>query len=174
MLKIEKELDTFASKVTDEAKKILNKKNKKATGKLLDIKNKINVSKNSFSLTFDMADYWEFVDRGVKGKGGVKADGSKWRLKRTKNTPFKYKSKIPPPKVFDKWSITKGLAPRNKGRFTKRKGLNFAIAKSVFHTGLETTNFFTKPFDKYFKKLPEDLIQAYALDVEDFLKFATK
>jgi AraC-like DNA-binding protein len=50
----------------------------------------------------------------------------------------------------------------------------FAIANSVYHTGLETTNFFTKPFKKEFKKLPEEVLEAYALETEEFLKFALK
>ena len=75
--------------------------------------------------------------------------------------------------AFNGWTIRKGIAPRSKGgQFTKRRGLLFAIATSVFHTGLETTSFFTKPFEKEFKRLPDDLVKAYALDVEKLLKSA--
>jgi NAD-specific glutamate dehydrogenase len=70
------------------------------------------------------------------------------------------------------WTVRKGIAPRNKkGQFTTRKGLMFAIANSVYHTGLETTNFFTKPFENEFNKLPNELVEAYGLEVEKFLKF---
>ena len=42
----------------------------------------------------------------------------------------------------------------------------------VFQTGLETTNFFTKPFEKEFKQLPEDLVVAYGLTVDKLLKLS--
>ena len=34
------------------------------------------------SIVFTLPDYWEFVDAGVKGVGGSKADGSKWKTKK--------------------------------------------------------------------------------------------
>jgi hypothetical protein len=52
--------------------------------------------------------------------------------------------------------------------------LTTAISHIVWHEGLKTTNFFTKPFEQAFKKLPDELIEAYALEVEDLLKFSTK
>lgn len=175
MLNIEKALQNFSLNVSEEAKKNLLKKNKKASGNLYDFTYEQKTSKNSFSLTFNMPDYWEFVDRGVKGVGGQKADGSKWKLKKVTDSKFKYKSKRPPKDAFNGWVIKKGLAPRDaKGRFVSRNSMLYSIAESVYRTGLETTHFFTKPFDNYFKMLPQKLVEAYALDVEDFLKFTTK
>ena len=49
-----------------------------------------------------------------------------------------------------------------------------AISQSVWHTGLETTNFLKDPFDKHFKTLPEKVVEAYALEVEDLLEFSLK
>jgi len=34
--------------------------------------------------------------------------------------------------------------------------------------------FFTKPFEQGFKKLPDELIEKFGLDVEDFLAFTLK
>ena len=77
--------------------------------------------------------------------------------------------------AFNGWTIRRGIAPRRKGgQFQKRKGLLFAIANSVYHTGLETTHFLTTPFERYFKDLPDDIVEAYALEVEDLLKFSLK
>lgn len=165
-------LKQFGDSVETQAKNNLKSKNKLASKRLHDsIDYYVNVSPNSFQLTFEMQDYWEFVDYGVKGVGGNKADGSKWKKKRVTNSKFKYKTKRPP--IFpqlNSWSITKGVAPRDKkGKFLKRKGLLHAISTSIFHTGLETTSFFTKPFEKEFKELPDELIEAYGLDVDDFL-----
>ena len=151
-------LNHFGSTVVDKSKSNLKEEGKKSSGKLINsIGYKAKVSKNSFELSFQMEDYWTFVDYGVKGKGGVRKTTSKF--KRTNN---KYK--------FGK---SGGISPKHFTGWAKRKGLSpFAVAKSVFHTGIETTSFFTKPFEKEFKKLPDELVKAYALDVEELLKFS--
>jgi hypothetical protein len=45
--------------------------------------------------------------------------------------------------------------------------LGFLIARSVFNKGIKPSLFFTKPFEAAFKNLPEETIQAFALDVEE-------
>ena len=71
---------------------------------------------------------------------------------------------------FDKWTVRKGLAPRGKGgQFEKRKGLNFAIARSIFEKGIKPSLFFTKPFEDAYKTLPDTLIDKYGLDAEQLL-----
>ena len=73
---------------------------------------------------------------------------------------------MPPTKAFDQWVIKRGLAGRNKkGQFVSRESLKFAIAKSVYHTGLETTNFFTTPLEQNFNKLSDDLLNSFANDI---------
>ena len=168
----ESALDRFAEQVVGKSKSNLKRAKKKASGGLIDsINSDLKVHKNSFSLSFEMEDYWEFVDYGVKGVGGKKADGTGWKKKRVTNSKFKYKKKKPPIMAFNGWTIRKGIAPRSKGgQFTKRRGLLFAIATSVFHTGLETTSFFTRPFEKEYRELPDELIEAYALDMDNLLE----
>ena len=75
---------------------------------------------------------------------------------------------MPPPKAFDKWIVRKGLKDiRDKqGRFLPRKTLQFLIAKSVFEKGIKASMFFTKPFQAAFKRLPDDLVQAYSIGLE--------
>jgi len=168
------ELNKFGKRVVKESKTSLTKKKKNASKSLYNsIAYDAKVSKNSFELSFEMEDYGKFIDKGVKGAGGTKADGTKWNKKRVTNNLYKYTNKRPPAKVFNSWIVKRGIAPRNtKGQFTSRRGLQFAIANSVYHTGLETTNFFTKPFESAFKSLPDDLIKAYGLDVDRLLKNA--
>jgi len=172
-----KALKAFGDSVVMQSQNNLRRKKKLASKRLHDsIDYTTKVNPNSLELDFEMEEYWEFVDYGVKGVGGTKADGSKWKRKRVTNTKFKYKNKRPP--IFpelNSWTIRKGIAPRDKsGRFLKRRGLLFAISNSIFHTGLETTNFFTRPFEKNFKRLPDELVHAYGLDVDEFLKFAVQ
>ena len=176
-MSVKNALDSFAYDVIEGAKKALKDKNINASKKLSNsLDYKLKVSNNSFSLSFYMEDYGDFIDKGVKGVGGTKADGTKWKKKRvSSSSPYKYKNKKPPSSVFSDWIVRKGFAPRNKkGQFTSRKSLQFAIANSVYHTGIKTTNFFTTPFNREFKNLPDALVEAYSLEVDDFLEFALK
>jgi len=172
-MSVKNALDSFAYDVIDDAKKRLQAKDKNASKKLSNsLDYRLNVSKNSFSLVFLMEDYGEFVDKGVKGKGGNKSDGSKWKTKRVVKSPFKFRNKKPPTKVLDKWTVLRGIAPRNKkGQFISRKSILYAISNSIYHTGLETTNFFTTPFNREFKNLPDELVEAFGLEVDNLLKF---
>jgi hypothetical protein len=150
-------LDRFVKHVVSQAKKNLTTTNKNASKKLYNsIKGEAKAFPNSIGIYFDMEEYGFYQDKGVSG------------VKRKFDTPFSYKSKMPPPKAFDKWTIRRGIAPRGAGgKFQSRKGLNFAIARSIFEKGIKPSLFFTKPFEAAFKNLPDDLIEGYGLEVED-------
>ena len=178
MTNVEKSLKKFYSNVIRLAKKNLKRLGKNASGTLgKSLKGKVKTSKsgNSFQADLFMEYYGLFIDKGVKGVGGQKADGSQWKKKRVTNSDYSYDKKRPPASAFDKWSIRKGIAPRSKGgQFQKRRSINFAIANSVYHTGLETTNFLTQPFEKEFKNLPDEIVEAAGWDVEEMMKFNLK
>lgn len=156
-------LNSFAYDVIDDAKISLIKKKKNDSKRLsnsLDYTLKEN--KGVFKVSFEMEEHGAFIDKGVSGVGGVKSDGTRWNKKRVVNSPFGYKNKRPPIHVFDKWIVRKGLSPRNaKGQFTTRKGLKFAIANSVYHTGIETTNFFTTSLNRNIKGLADRIIDDF-------------
>ena len=40
------------------------------------------------------------------------------------------------------------------------------IPKSVFEKGIKASMFFTKPFQAAFKRLPDELVQAYSIGLE--------
>jgi len=169
-------LDNFGKFIVQQSKSNLTKKGKKDRGDLYNsISYDLKVSKNSFQLSFSMTDYGEFVDKGVKGVGGSKADGSSWEMKIVTNSPFKYTNKKPPTKALDGWVLRKGFVGRNtKGQMQSRASAKFAVSTSIFHTGIETTDFFSRPFELAFKKLPDELIEAYSLEVENLLKYTLK
>lgn len=178
MKETEKALKNFFGNVIKLARKNLKRLGKNASSKLSkSLKSNVSVSKSgaSFESDLSMEDYGDYVDKGVKGVGGRKADGSSWKKKKVTINKYKYRNKKPPAKVFDKWSVRKGVAPRSSGgKFQKRKGMQFAIANSVYHTGLETTKFLSKPFEDEFKNLPEEVVEAFGLDTEQLLKFSLK
>jgi hypothetical protein len=174
MLKnVNDELNRFAKYVISQSRANLTRGKKNSSNKLYNsLDSNVKVSKNSFEITFLMEEYGVFQDKGVKG--------TKSNYLENKNSPFSYKSKggknglkgMPPPKAFDKWIVRKGLKGiRNKkGQFISRKSLQFMIARSVFEKGIKASMFFTKPFEKAFKNLPKELVDAYKLDVEQLIK----
>ena len=150
---VQKELEKFRDYVISQSRSNLSRLKKNSSKRLYQsIKGDVKAMPNSMSIQFSMEDYGIFQDVGVSGK------------KKKYNTPYSYKSKMPPPKAFDKWIVRKGLAPREKGKFKSRKGLSFAIARSVFMNGIKPSLFFTKPFEAAYKKLPEELVEKYGLD----------
>ena len=168
--RVENHLRAFGNAVISEAKRNLSKRNASSSlSNSLSFSYKVNPK--SFEFSISMEKYGEFLDKGVSG------------VKVKHDTPYSYKRKggkrglkgMPPPKAFDKWNIRRGIAPRDaKGRFGSRQQTNFLIAKSVFEKGIKPTKFLTKPFEDKFKYLPDQLVEAYALEAEDLLKFALK
>ena len=165
MLKnVQQELNRFAKYVIQQSKTNLTKGKKNSSKTLYNsLDYDLNVSPNSFSMSFLMEDYGVFQDKGVSG------------IKKKYNTPYSYTNKMPPPSKMDKWIVRKGLkGVRGKdGKFISRKSLQFMIARSIYNNGIKPSLFFTKPFQKAFKNLDKDIIKAYQLDVEELLKFTT-
>lgn len=167
-----KALELFARAVIAQAKKNLRTKNPNpkydnqiGSGALeKSLTHNLKVFPNSFTLEFYMEDYGPFIDEGVKG--------SKSTYRESRNSPFKYtgNKKTVNPKALDKWLIRKGIAPRGKdGRFMTRKSLKYIIAKSIYEKGIRGSKFFKQPFEDEFEKINQDVIDAFGLDVNDFL-----
>ena len=147
------ELNKFRDYVISQAKANLTRQRKNVSKSLYNsIKGNVKAMPNSFSMEFMMEEYGFYQDKGVSG------------VKKKYNTDYKYTNKMPPAKAFDKWVVKRGLAPREKGKFANRKSLSFAIARSVYINGIKPSLFFTKPFEKAYKRLPQDLVEAFGLD----------
>ena len=162
-MSVEKALDTFGKRVQQQSRSNLTRLKKNVSGDLYKgTKYDLTVSANSFSLSFPMTPYWNFQDAGVSG------------TERKFNTPFSYKTKRPPAHIFESWAKRKGIKPRGaNGQFTTYKSFGFAVANSVFKKGLKPTKFFTTPFENEFNKLPNEIVKAYALELDDLLRFST-
>jgi hypothetical protein len=52
--------------------------------------------------------------------------------------------------------------------------MGFILANSIKKKGIKATMFFTKPFNKALERLPQELIDAMVLDVEQEIIIATK
>lgn len=151
---VQKALDAFRDHVIRQARSNLTRLKKNSSKRLYNsIDGKVKAMPNSISMEFTMEEYGFYQDKGVSGK------------EKKYDTPFSYKSKMPPPSKLDKWAVRKGIAPRDeKGKFINRKSLTFLIARGIYKNGIKPSLFFTKPFESAYKKLPEELIEKYGIE----------
>ena len=172
MTNVEKELRNFGRRVNKKARQNLKKKGSNDTGKLANSLF-LNVKQfpNSISMFMEWEDYGKFIDKGVRGAGGVRKTTSKFNNRNNKGKLWKIKAK----NSIYKYGKSGGISPKHFEGWAKRKGISpHAVAKAVYHQGIETTNFFTKPFEEEFPSLPDELTEAYGLDVENTLKLVLK
>ena len=166
-------LNSFAKYVIQQSRSNLTKSGKNNQKKLYNSLDKeIEVGANSFRLSFLMEDYAEFVDKGVRGKtSSTKAPNSPFRFGSGKGKEGGLTEGI------DKWVRQKRIQFREKeGKGVKGQLLSYAqtsflIRRAIWNKGIKPSLFFTKPFEKAFLNLPDELIEAYGLDVEQFLQF---
>lgn len=115
----------------------------------------VSKSGKSFEFNIVMEDYGENVDQGRKpGKG------------------------IPPTELY-KWIKSKPIRLRDleTNSFVKTtesgiRSLAYLINRKIKEKGIAATNFLSDPFNEEFKELPDDVIDAFGLDVEQFLEFS--
>ena len=165
---VEKELKNFAKYVVTKARINLRGSDKNSSGKLAkSLDSDVKVSKNSFQLAFMMEDYGVFQDKGVRGKSSSA---------KAPNSPFKFGSgtgrKGGLSEGINKWVKRKRFQFRDKksGRFLSYDSTAFLISRSIYQKGIAPSLFFTKPFEKAFKGLNKELVEAYKLDVEALMK----
>ena len=162
-------LTKFAKYVIQQAKNNLTRNKRNSTKELYNyLSYDLQVGENSFSLRFNMEDYGEYQDKGVRGAKSTYASAAA--------SPYKYSNKMPPASAFSQWVVRKGLeGTRNdKGQFVKRKGLQFAIARSIYEKGIPATKFFSTPFGLGFKRLPPEIVEAFRLTEDDLKAFTKK
>ena len=164
-------LNKFAKYVIQQSRSNLTKSDKNVSKELYNsLDYDLTVSKNSFSLSLLMEDYGIFQDKGVKGKtSSAKAP----------NSPFRFGSgtgkKGGLTNGIDKWVRRRRFQFRDKkGKFMSYQSTAFLITRSIYNKGIKPSMFFTKPFEKAFKGLNEELVKAYALDVEKFMATTIK
>lgn len=166
-------LDLFGKRIIQQSRSNLTKSKKNVSGSLyssLSYKLKESQSGNSFYLEFFQEDYGKFVDQGVRGKtSSTKAPKS----------PFRFGSGS-----GKKGGLTNGIEAWVKARrfqfqdrktkkFLSYKSTAFLIIRSIWNKGIAPTNFFSKPFENEFNKLPDELVNRYGLELEKFFKFTT-
>ena len=167
-MSVEIALKKFVDVVVKESKNALIKKDRNVSKSLYNsIKGKSKVSKNSFEISFEMESYGKFLDKGVKGKSSsLKAPDSDFQFGSGTGKEGGLTEGIL------KWVTRRRFQFREKetGQFMSYKSTAFLITRSIYLTGTKPTEFFTKPFNAAFKKLPDEIIKSYALEVNSLLK----
>jgi len=143
-------LDKFGKYLVKQSRSNLSKKKKNVTNKLYDsLDYSIRSSNVSFEFDFLMEAYGEWVDKGRKAG---------------KNPPFS---------AIRKWVEDRRIQFRsNRGRFQTYDQTAWAVVKKIGRDGIEASNFYSRPFQLGYNKLPNELVEAYALDVEEFIEFS--
>jgi len=142
-------LDKFGKYLVKESRKNLTQKKKNVTNSLYEsLDYDVKAMPNSFEFDFLMNEYGEWVDKGRKAG---------------KNPPFS---------PLRKWVEDRRIQFRsNKGKFQSYDQTAWAIVKSIGKKGIPASNFYSRPFNLGYSRLPNEIVEAYALDVEDFLEF---
>tara|TARA_R110000822_G_scaffold76108_1_gene182980 strand:- start:1369 stop:1914 length:546 start_codon:yes stop_codon:yes gene_type:complete len=170
-------LKKFTKYVVSQSRANLTRKDKNVKRKLWDsVKGESLVSKNSIGVYFEMEEYGEYQDKGVKGKtSSLKAPNSDFRFGSGSS-----KNKGGLTKSINQWVRDKRIQFRQKeGKGVKGQLLSysqtaFLITRSVYNKGIPASRFFSKPFEDGFDRLPDQIVEAYGLDVEEFLKQTIK
>lgn len=152
-------LTKFCKEVVRQSRYNLTRKDKNVIKELYDsISYDVKVSKGSIKVSIYMNEYGSYQDKGVSG------------VEKKYNTPFSYKDKLPPAKPLSEWAKARGLRFRDKkGRFITNKATGYVLSRHIYKNGIKPSLFFTKAFNNSFEHLPDDLIEAFNLEVDRFL-----
>ena len=133
------------------------------------------------SISFYMADYGTFVDKGVKGAGGEIKTGihaGRWGGRRyfttwqgnRKDSPYKFGTgtgaKGGMSKGIGSFIKKKGLQPRSEGgQYMTTAGLKIAIMRVLWIKGIHGISFFQKPFGLGMQTFSSDFLSALKEDI---------
>ena len=171
---LEKAITRFGSNVIKDGRKILHNKKKTTQGNTLysDYHYTMKSTKSTIELGLefgDADDYWQYVVQGVKGTGS-KGGRSKTtgQFTRGAGSPFKFKYDNPGGALVNAirgWIKNKPISLGDSNEI----GTAFAIGYSIKRRGLERTMFVSRPVEVHSKKIPDEVTEAFLLDVESLI-----
>jgi hypothetical protein len=172
---VNKVLNNFGKKVVKESRSNLTRK-KMGKGDLYNtLTYKIDQKGADTLFDFLMEPYGKFQDAGVFGAKPKMVKNGKQKGKSTDTIfeKYSYKNKKPPLAPMMSWAKSKNIRFRDaQGKFVKGnyRTIGFWLQKRIFAQGISPTLFFTKPFRRAYNALPDQLAEAYRLDIELNLK----
>ncbi len=185
MLNTKEAFERFGKGVVQQSRSRLTKQKKNVDKKLYNsLSYKVETGANSFRIEISMEDYGKFQDEGVKGKDPSKVSkNAKIRGQQAPNSPYRFGSGNYSGKWGDfvsnleNWAKKRNFRLRDsKGKFTQGnyKTIAHILARNIYARGIKPSRFFTESFDTNFKRLPNEIVEAFALDMDDLLKFSRK
>ena len=167
MSEFKKAMEKYAKYVVQQARSNLSKGKNNASKQLYNsLSYEVKQNRTSggqfatgYNAEFFMEEYGTYQDLGVHGAKSSYVENRK--------SPFRYTTKQPPTKAFDKWIKIKGIKGRDKktGRFITDQSLKFLIAKSIKNKGIRASLFFTKPFEAGINKYGDEIAGGFADDI---------
>tara|TARA_R100001163_G_scaffold65812_1_gene65172 strand:+ start:7433 stop:8056 length:624 start_codon:yes stop_codon:yes gene_type:complete len=165
------DITKFGTNVVAKGKAILSKYRGgyKATGTLLNnysFSSKFTKNGAVISLNFGAAGlYWRFINEGVRGAGGHTGSG---RLRGVGSKfSFKPNGKMPPTNAIKRWITVKGISPKTGQTIDS---MAYGMATEIKRRGLYRTQFVDKPIKSEYKKIPDTLVEAMAIDIDTLLE----
>ena len=167
MSEFKKAMEKYAKYVVQQARSNLSKGKNNASKQLYNsLSYEVKQNRTSsgqfttgYNAEFFMEEYGTYQDLGVHG--------SKSSYVENRKSPFRYTTKQPPTKAFNKWIKIKGIKGRDKktGRFITDQSLKFLIARSIKNKGIRASLFFTKPFEAGINKYGDEIAGGFADDI---------
>jgi hypothetical protein len=163
-------LQKFGKYVIQQSRSILTRTDSNASKRLYNsLSYDAKANPNSFELSFEMEDYGKFQDLGVQGaSSSAKAPNSPYRFGSGSGRSGGLREGI-----FSWITNYRRFQFRDKqtGRFLSYEQTSFLISRSIYQKGIKPKRFFSQPFERAFERLPDEVVEAYGLDLEGFLKF---
>lgn len=164
-------LDKFKASVIKQARTNLTKGDRNVSRKLYNsLKGEAKVYAKGYYLNFQMEEYGNYQDKGVKGKRSSS---------RAPNSPYKFGSG-----KGKKGGLTEGIQrwvkarkfqfKDKKGKFMSYDSTAWIITRSIYAKGIRPTLFFTKPFEAAYKRLPQELVNDLKIDLEKIFNYSIK
>lgn len=156
-------LNGFGESVIAKAQKNLDARGINASKDLRNRKMKFvaKVMPNSIDLRFFLGEYGQGIDQGVGGTSGTYSD-----------SPFRFKKEKPSGEMVSnivQWANDKGITL--KGNNSRQVSFSaFRMATYILRNGIRPTNFFSDAYEEHFKKIPNDIAEAFGLDVDRFFE----
>src|SRR6056297_2705644 len=183
MLNTQQALEKFGKGVIKQSRTNLTKGKKNVNKQLYNsLKYDLEVGPNSFSITINMEDYGKFQDEGVKGADPSKVSpNAKITGQQAPNSRFRFGSGNYSGTwntfidSLQDWVKKRGIRFRKEdGTFAKgsTRTLAHIIAKNIYARGIKPSRFFSRAFETQFENLPDEIVEAFALDLDDLLKFS--
>ena len=164
-------LDKFKASVIKQARTNLSKGDRNVSRKLYNsLKGEAKVYAKGYYLNFQMDEYGNYQDKGVKGKRSSS---------RAPNSPYKFGSgkgaKGGLTEGIQRWVKARKFQFKDKkGKFMSYDATAWIITRSIYAKGIRPTLFFTKPFEAAYKRLPQELVNDLKIDLEKIFNYSIK